>query len=515
MNNYIKEIYKHLDEQKNPLYSHLAQVSLTKLEPTKDIHIRSKELIELANKEVLIQMYKFVSNSDGGQLIKAALSTLQQKAKKNQSLIIVNVLINTRGTLAECFYRKNDNDGLDQLKQELNCESFQINITRHRADAFGSFHSKLIIIDGNQVMIKSGEPIYLNDYNKHLLETAVISDFSLADEVRKEFVKAWNQDCETNLKMVDIESKKIIEEKYFSNIPGIFIGKRADGNPKVRLGPGGPFKIALIKAINIAKYSIKIITPNLNDPDIIDALAKACNRKVYVNIIMAKHHNDFFENKPGAGGKNKSKMAELVDKVSSKNYLYLQIRWATNSKLEIVDQEPYGVHGKYACIDDRLVLTGSTPLDLQGTYHSKEADVIFEDKDKALECNQVFFYDKFDSGKDYFADIYEEIVSKLKELVNEKESLTQFLVNPIRKIELDNLPAYKKSGQLLKMITPILERYGLKQSLEFIKSNFVIFQCENEEIEMSGTSIFCQSRVSTNTIDQSKNMITEAAQKNY
>ena len=114
-------------------------------------------------------------------------------------------------------------------------------------------------------------------------------------------------------------------------------------------------------------------------------------------------------------------MTQLVKRVNPSRLSYLNIRWATNPQGAIVKhKEPYGVHGKYACIDNRLVLTGSSPLDMQATYHSKEADLIFESKDKAEEFNKVLFNDKFESGKDYHTDVYEEIMGRLKQLVGVK-----------------------------------------------------------------------------------------------
>ncbi len=233
---------------------------------------------------------------------------------------------------------------------------------------------------------------------------------------------------------------------------------------------GGPLKIALIESIKYAQHSINILTANLNDSHIIEALVQACNRGVYVNIVMEKHRNDFTETKLGAGGKNMTRMTQLVKEVDPSKLSYLNIRWATNPEGSIVKhKEPYGVHGKYACIDSRLVLTGSSPLDMQGTYHSKEADLIFESKDKAEEFNKVLFNYKFESGKDYHTDVYEEVVNRLKQLVVSNTTLQDSLQDCVRQIETSDSREFNKARRLLVNMLPRIKQSGI-QVEEFIRT---------------------------------------------
>ena len=191
-----------------------------------------------------------------------------------------------------------------------------MNIVRHKAEALGTFHSKLVIADGQQVIIRGGDPAD-NDFKDHRLETGVLSDAPVAREARKEFVNIWNRNCETPLKMQDIEHKEVKKEKIDQpQISGIFIAKAANGRPGIRatMPEGGPLKIALIESIKYAQHSINILTANLNDPHIIEALAQACNRGVYVNIVMEKHRNDFTRNQNGS----RRKKYDLDDPISQK-----------------------------------------------------------------------------------------------------------------------------------------------------------------------------------------------------
>lgn len=489
---YTDYIFHQLQLKQNSLFSHWAKIDgISMLEPldTHAMHSQPGQLIKSAESEVLMQFYKFGINSDAGKIITNALKELQAKATKEQKPVVVNILINTRGKISEIFYKKNDDGGITALK-ELNCQYFQVNVTHHRAEALGSFHSKFVIVDGRQVTIRGGDPGD-NDFKDHRIETGLLSDGPLAREVRKEFVNSWNRYCEPSLKMQHLDHKEVKQKEIRQpQISGIFIAKAANGHPRIRvtMSEGGPLKIALIESIKYARYSINILTANLNDPQIIAALVQACNRGVYVNIVMEKHRNDITESKLGAGGKNMTHMTELVKKVNPSRLSYLNIRWATNPQGTIVKhKEPFGVHGKYACIDNRLVLTGSTPLDMQGLYHSKEADFIFDSKDKAEEFNRVLFNDKFESSKDYHTDVYEEVLERLTRLIGLNTALQDSLHDCVRQIETSDIREYNKTRQLLVHMLPIIKQSGIKTE-EFIK---II----NEEYAIRKVPVFTEEMV--------------------
>ncbi len=105
-----------------------------------------------------------------------------------------------------------------------------------------------------------------------------------------------------------------------------------------------------------------------------------------------------------------------------------------------------------------------------------------------MECNQVFFNDKFASGKDYHDDVFEEFVNKLIQLAESKanNALMFSLKELQRNIEIEEIPGHKKISQFLKAITPALKKAGIS-TLEIMKDlngRYTIPFVQDSEIEM-------------------------------
>jgi phosphatidylserine/phosphatidylglycerophosphate/cardiolipin synthase-like enzyme len=420
--NSLKALFQELDDKKNSTFSDLSYVHLSKLIPlnTNEMHIESKSLICSANSEVLMQFYKFHPDSDAGEIIIESLKLLKRKAERTKKIIQVKFIINQRGYLSETFYKKNEPTGLIELCKELQSDFFNLQYIPHRAEAFGSFHSKYIIVDSEKAMIR-GTDIGKNDnYKNHRHESAMLVDKELAILLKKDFLKSWKKITQEDLlKNSQIyttffDGNSIPKEKKLDTIPCIFISKKESGNMFTK--ELGPLKMALLYMFSKARSHIQIITANLNDPDLCTALAEACNRGVTVQIVMGKYHNDKTEKKHG--GTNADAMKKIVFETKNTKMNFLQIKWATDNHKKIVDsQEEFAVHTKYVCIDECVVLTGSSPLDKQAMYNSREADIIFNSKEKAKEFNAKFFTEKFLDGKDYFSDIWESLKNIMEEII--------------------------------------------------------------------------------------------------
>ena len=425
MTSIMHEVMKALQSQQNdnPLIEQVSSddVYSASLMPLDNLEIneRPKELILTANNEVLIQSYKFETGSEGHYRIREALEKLRLQAETDKRSVTVNILVNTRGKVPELLLKPNEQV---DLRAELpsDNEYFHVNIAYHQAEAFGSYHSKMIVVDGRSAIVRGGEPSRVNTSSRQntstkepLVETGARFSGPIVTEIRRDFVRAWNKNCTPNQKMDDDVTHTFNSTNNSENRIKIgYISKKANGNPLMYRDKHGPFKIAYLKALSKAKNNVKIVTPNLNDPDIIQAIAAACNRGVKVHLLMSKTFNDPREAK--LGGTNTDGVRRMADQINRTMLQNLDIRWSTNQSGEVTKlQEPGGVHGKYACFDDKFVITGSSPLDLQGTMYSKEADVFFENADKAREFNQQLFDSKYNSGKNYVVDAYENICALL------------------------------------------------------------------------------------------------------
>ncbi|MDF1757360.1 MAG: phosphatidylserine/phosphatidylglycerophosphate/cardiolipin synthase family protein [Legionellaceae bacterium] len=417
----IQEIFTALEETNSPLfeqvsYGEVATGSLTPMN-TKDNNKVPGAVIASAKDEVLIQSYKYDIPSEGHDEISKALKSIKEKARVSKKPVTVNILLNKRGAIPERIFKPNASGDLRDNFPE-NDEFFKVNLSYHQAEAFGSYHSKLIIVDSETAIVRGGEASKYNRGDEGLLETGTLIKGAFANEVRNDFVRSWNKICDKENKMEPKETQSVKSSE--ANIPIAFISKKANGNPLLYTNDKGPLKVALLKAINSSKKSIKIITPNLNDPDVIKALADACDRNVEVQILMSKKFNDDIESMlGGTNSKSVQTLVKLIDRTKSHN---LKVHWSTRKNGEITEKkgESNEVHGKFACFDDRVVITGSTPLDVQGTYYSKEADIIFQDEQTAAQFNEKLFSHAYKSGKDFREHAYQSIQNIILSNIKDK-----------------------------------------------------------------------------------------------
>lgn len=349
-------------EEDNPLIEQLScgDVSRESIQPLDNVEINEspKGLISGANSEVLIQSYKFETGSEGHYIISEALEEVRKRALREKSPVTVNILINTRGKLPELLLKPNEQVN---LRDELPADNdfFHVNIVYHQAEAFGSYHSKMILVDGREAILRGGEPSRVNTATRintskkePLVETGARFSGPLVGSLREDFTRSWNKYCNDSQKM-SLQNTQVADVSDSLSVG--FISKKANGNPFLYRDKKGPFKIAYLMALESAKDNVKIITPNLNDPDIIKAIADACNRGVKVQILMSKTFNDPREAK--LGGTNTDSVRKIVRLIDRHNLPNLKVNWSTNRQGEVTKlQEQGGVHGKYACFDDKFVL---------------------------------------------------------------------------------------------------------------------------------------------------------------
>lgn len=499
-------------ELKQKTNSSFSQVSLTSINPqrliplsTDELFHQTGEMIEMAESEVCMQLYKLNPYSanyiktqkllaaskppqpdekertcytDAGRIFIDAIKKRHARATKEKKKIQFFFIVNARGFLAQAFYRKNEPTILEDLAKELNNEYFQINIATHEASSFGSFHTKFIIADGKAVMLRGMDIGFTSDLANQRHESAMLGDQALAHVIREDFIRSWNSLCCSNLKMNSLQSEEK-SHQAFKSIPCLFISKKETGIPTTTTP--GPYKVALLKAIESAQSSIKIATANLNDPEIIAALAKACNRNLQVCCIMGKYHNDNDEQK--WGGTNRQSMKKLITQMNRDKLHNLQIHWATDASGQLVNSPlKHVIHSKYVCIDDCIVFTGSSPIDKQAMIFSREADVIFESPAKAVEFNAKFFDARFRAGRDFFDDAYVDMQTEILKLLNAirtssttsslaKRTAMRLRTTMAQEIESQDPDehSFQKSARLIKALMVVLEE-GIESKNNIVSS---------------------------------------------
>lgn len=431
---------------------------------------KAAHLIRRANQEVLIAFYKFEMDSEAATQVLSALKELKARAEEQKKVINVYFLLNSRGALAELLYRANASVDFSMFQ---NCDYFKFHFNRQITVAMGSLHNKMIIVDGRSALLLSGDPQHANNEDKHQIESAVLLHDNICKVIRQDFVTLWHSIPPEKGEPQQIDNLKVESSAgaltYSGDlpqytIPCIYLSKHANGNPFTLTTFFSPFKLALIHAITHARESIKIITPNLNDPDICEAIVNACKRKVKTSVVIGKHHNDRTEGL--WGGTNFESVTAIMAKLTAEELYYFNVKWATTFDKRVVKHgDTHTIHSKFICIDDELVFIGSSPLDTQAMKYSREADVVFEDKHAAkLFCAKLFNH-AFQYNKDFYEDTYYQLfieielqLIRIEKLIDNPLKLgkAEKLKEVLRLSSIDSSNYQEKLFSLLQTTLPIL-----------------------------------------------------------
>ena len=376
-----------------------------------EIYPRMARAIVQAKSEILLLGYKLHGGTDGEKDILEALRQLDEKTIP-PNRIQVRVLINKKEGLASYIGRKWEHPNMFQ--KTLDFKNIDIEFKEHQHQAFGSFHTKMLVIDGYTAILPSSDISkdgnYKDGETRWIDDASILHGLDLVRHIRYDFVQAWtsknvNHVSQTQLNTPDLNQAFTVVTNTSENTlklatNAIFISKKANGYVTNRSGMG-PYAIAIIEAITRAEYTINIITPNMNEPAVIKALAEANKRGVQINIILGKHKGDKEESYPFAGGTNQDGIKLLYKEIEVRGNQHpekLDIRWATTKTGEIIPEvHQEQVHARVICIDD-IVFTGSSVLDLQSIYHSRECDVVMQDSSVSELYLQTIFHPIFDKG---------------------------------------------------------------------------------------------------------------------
>ncbi|MEC7182525.1 MAG: phospholipase D family protein, partial [Bdellovibrionota bacterium] len=178
--------------------------------------------------------------------------------------------------------------------------------------------------------------------------------------------------------------------------------KRSSNNPQDQ---------AMISLFKHAKENINFVTPNLNAKPIMNGLMSALKRGVNVNMVMSKNYQDIISMMPGVGGtnyKNVKKMMKELKKFKRKNpnkkVGKFNMRWFVDRKGRLSRQfgktksklDKWTSHTKYMSVDNQVTVVGSSNMDNQSWYYSRELNIAIDHHEITRKwCNSVFRTDYF------------------------------------------------------------------------------------------------------------------------
>ncbi|BEV17573.1 hypothetical protein HBDW_43610 [Herbaspirillum sp. DW155] len=217
--------------------------------------------------------------------------------------------------------------------------------------------------------------------------------------LREDFVTNWNASVNPDQETSALESLAApVDFPATSSDAGFkmaVVTRRPNWN-LLNAGNDTPQNQAFLAAINNAQQSIQIMTPNLNTPSVISALAKALKRGVSVQIVISKGFNDERVGNIIAGGTNDEAIANLRKR--SGNPENLDVRYFRNPKLPDEAPTPEGNvanmganHAKYLCVDGVMNIIGSANMDKTSWHFSGETNVAIFGQESAIALDRAVF----------------------------------------------------------------------------------------------------------------------------
>ncbi len=415
--------------------------------------------IKKAKKQVLIQTFVWVKDTQVVRDIKSALASLKDEVE-------VFVFVDQLKPLARTLFirefppKKPAHDpaslGLEGLPKNI-----KLHIGVYTHNSLASNHAKAILIDGS-TLILTGANFQPNNYGPNPFQDAAMlikgdiaksafDDFKAMWNIRKnkseeknavpkfhqEIIREAKEGKEVKVSkefedhkviivpkevqeskdapepkelkdFMEVSSKDKIERKLVKS-PVLYvtnnIRKRLAVLPAYKKTlPPDPVNYAIISAIKNAKKIIRIAVPNLNAPEVVAELIAFINRGGKLELILSKNFNDFREKR--YGGTNAKIVDKLIAGVNADKQDNLQIRWFRREGQDL-DHAKDVLHMKFFTFDDQVLIYGSANLDMVSLYNSHEAGMVIDNGEFTLKATKTLFENYFLHGKNVREELEE------------------------------------------------------------------------------------------------------------
>lgn len=355
--------------------------------------------IKGAKKQILIQAFVWIPNTQVVKDIRSALCELKNDVE-------VFLLVDQLDWIARIFFlgefppqqplHDPESLGLGSLPNNI-----KLHIGTYVHNSYASNHNKAIWIDGDVIL--TGANLQPENYGPNgFHDAAMFIPKGLADSAFYDFKSMW--DIRTNQFEEDItpiKGEKCLSQ-FENSCPILYVTNTIRLWPAVlpfyRASlPLDPLSVTYLEAINEAKKIIRIAVPNLNSPEIIQALVNFINNKNgQVELLMGKEFNEFREKM--YGGTNQNSVEQLFSMVDEDKQVNLQIRWFNRGKQKFKDSVPDVIHMKFMAVDEQVIIYGSANLDLVCLHNCHETNIVIDDAQFTARATHKLFAPLFNQG---------------------------------------------------------------------------------------------------------------------
>ncbi|MEZ6188462.1 MAG: phosphatidylserine/phosphatidylglycerophosphate/cardiolipin synthase family protein [Planctomycetota bacterium] len=331
---------------------------------------RMADLIANAQHEVLFLTYTWEADCAPAQRIVDGLRALAERRRQTGGPPVRAYFVVNGGWFAK-------RTAIKAMRQDLEglglAPFVDVRLVRHKHRLFGALHTKSLVVDGRVAGVTGANPEAKHDGETPWYDLGFVVHGQAAWGAREDFAQVWRKTTGEELPAIPVPPA------HPDDVPVYLIGRKANESP-LRRRIDDPQGQAYLAAIENARRSLRILTPNLNYRPLMEALVRAAARGVHVQLVLSLGFNKDAENRPLQGGCNETTARWLQSTLFEQQIGGFELRWySVDGREPHVGNGPSSSHAKYLTVDGQIALVGSTNLDTQSLLHSRELDFLVDD----------------------------------------------------------------------------------------------------------------------------------------
>lgn len=364
------------------------------------------EKIKNAEFEILIQTFAWERNIVGVKWIREALIEVAERKAQEEKPIILKVFIqiDERGPIANFAF-----SGKKYVDWKLDAKSIglfekeglvEVYVSTYYHDSIASNHAKTIIIDQKTLIITGANFQSSNFHHIPAHDAGYLINGGCALSARKDFVYMWKKRknmLETPNITEDIENtNQLIQFNDYKNKIYILMTTRPPQIIRSINFLDNPQNCAIAKLIMNAKQIIKIATPNLNAPFVVDLLINYVNNGGKLKLMLGHSFNEKRESIIFLGGTNQHIINVFHEKIKKEFISNLEIKWFSIDGIKpIIGNVAGACHLKFMSVDNTFLMVGNANLDIASTTHLHEVNIILNSKKITKYVTNKIFKNEF------------------------------------------------------------------------------------------------------------------------
>jgi phosphatidylserine/phosphatidylglycerophosphate/cardiolipin synthase-like enzyme len=259
----------------------------------------------------------------------------------------------------------------------------------------GIDHDKLVIVDRSMALVSninmesSADPLWYGPDANGWYQMGVVVEGEIAGVLASEATNAWTHAGAISASQPGAANTTAIPTRTAPGgkgcTPVVALGREVDADENSSADQG------FVALFGAASQTLRIQTPNLNDPAALAALAAATN-DADVYVVLSEGFSGWEEDL--AGGSNVSIVGNLDDTLASADPCRMHVRWYASADNPGVAIDGTHVdlasHAKYASADGQAMILGSQNMDEQSWQTSRELSVLIDDPKTTASFDAAF-----------------------------------------------------------------------------------------------------------------------------